>query len=94
VGELVSAKWETKARGGRARLDYTHNANNKTRVAPYSVRAGAGAPVSVPIAWDEHDDPELRSDRWDVRSAPTRVAERGDPMARMLTDAQHLPSLE
>jgi bifunctional non-homologous end joining protein LigD len=93
VGDLVSDKWETKARAGRARLDYTQNAINKTLVAPYSVRAGAGAPVSVPISWDELDDRDLRSDRWDVRSAPTRVAEQGDPMALMLSDAQHLPPL-
>ncbi|HEU5306571.1 MAG TPA: hypothetical protein VFW97_04545 [Acidimicrobiia bacterium] len=94
VGELVSDKWETKARRGRARLDDTQNAINKTLVAPYSVRAGPGAPVSIPITWDELDDPDLRSDRWDVRSAPARVAEQGDPMARVLTDAQRLPPLE
>ena len=41
VGDLVSDKWETKARDGRARLDYTQNAINKTLVAPYSVRAGS-----------------------------------------------------
>jgi bifunctional non-homologous end joining protein LigD len=94
VGELVSDKWETSARGGRARLDDTQNAINKTLVAPYSVRASAGAPVSVPITWDELDDADLRSDRWDIRSTIERVAERGDPMARMLTDAQRLPRLE
>jgi bifunctional non-homologous end joining protein LigD len=93
VGDLVSAKWEKRARGGRARLDYTQNAINKTLVAPFSVRAGAGAPVSMPIAWDELDDPELRSDRWDVRSAPARIEHFGDPMAQMLTDQQHLVPL-
>ncbi|HLM19706.1 MAG TPA: non-homologous end-joining DNA ligase, partial [Acidimicrobiia bacterium] len=93
VGDLVSRKWEKRARGGKARLDYTQNAINKTLVAPYSVRAGAGAPVSMPITWDELDDPELRSDRWDVRSAAVRVAEMGDPMAAMLTDAQQLVPL-
>jgi bifunctional non-homologous end joining protein LigD len=93
AGELVSTKWEKRSRGGLARLDYTQNAINKTLVAPYSVRAGAGAPVSVPITWEELDDPELRSDRWDVRTAPERVAAHGDPMARMRTDAQHLVPL-
>ena len=33
---------------GRARLDFTQNAVNKTLVAPYSVRPSSGAPVSVP----------------------------------------------
>ena len=93
AGDLVSTKWEKSSRGGRARLDYTQNAINKTLVAPYSVRAGAGAPVSMPITWDELDDAALRSDRWDVFDAPDRVADVGDPMARMLTDAQHLTPL-
>ena len=39
-----------KRRAGLARLDYTQNAINKTLVAPFSVRAAPGAPVSVPIA--------------------------------------------
>jgi len=94
VGDLVSGAWEKQARGGRARLDYTQNAINKTLVAPYSVRAAAGAPVSMPITWDELDDPDLRSDRWTVRTAADRISEVGDLMAPMLSDAQHLPTFE
>ena len=94
VGDLVSGVWEKASRGGRARLDYTQNAINKTLVAPYSVRASAGAPVSMPITWDELDDPDLRSDRWTIRNAADRLSEVGDLMAPMLTDAQHLPAFE
>ncbi len=94
AGDLVSNTWEKRGRRGRARLDYTQNAINKTLVAPYSVRAAAGAPVSMPIAWAELDDPDLRSDRWTVWNAPARVAEVGDLMAPMLTDAQTLPPLQ
>ncbi len=38
VPELVSWKWDTRARAGLARLDYTQNVSNKTLVAPYSPR--------------------------------------------------------
>ena len=61
VPELVSWEWTKDRRGGRARLDYTQNAINKTLVAPYSPRPAPGAPVSVPITWDELDDPDLFS---------------------------------
>jgi bifunctional non-homologous end joining protein LigD len=91
--DLVSTRWEKQSREGRARLDYTQNAINKTLVAPYSVRAAPGAPVSVPITWDELDDPELRSDRWDLGRAPERTTAIGDPMAPMLTDRQRLVPL-
>ncbi|MFB9733343.1 hypothetical protein [Ornithinimicrobium kibberense] len=78
VPDLVSWSWSVKERGGLARLDYTQNAVNKTLVAPYSPRPAAGAPVSAPIAWDELEDPELRPDRWTVRTILDRLAERGD----------------
>jgi bifunctional non-homologous end joining protein LigD len=93
VPDLVSWKWEVKARGGLARLDYTQNAINKTLVAPYSPRPSAGAPVSVPIAWDELDDPDLRPDRWTIRTVLDRLASRGDPFRALLGAAQELPEI-
>jgi bifunctional non-homologous end joining protein LigD len=93
VPDLVSWRWEKQGRQGRARLDYTQNARHKTLVAPYSVRAAPGAPVSVPIEWEELDDPELSSDRFTVRSLPERLARVGDPLARMLDAPQRLPAL-
>jgi bifunctional non-homologous end joining protein LigD len=93
VPELVSWKWEKRARGGLARLDYTQNAINKTLVAPYSPRPAPGAPVSVPIGWDELDDPGLRPDRWTIRTVLDRLAERGDPFRALLGAAQELPEI-
>ncbi len=93
VPDLVSWEWSVKDRRGRARLDYTQNASIKTLVAPYAVRPLAGAPVSAPITWDELDDPDLRPDRWTIRSIMPRVAERGDLFAGALTEAQELPPL-
>jgi len=47
----------------------------------------------MPITWDDLEDPALRSDRWTLRDAAPWVTERGDAMAAMLTDAQHLVPL-
>lgn len=93
VPELLSWKWEVSSRGGKARLDYTQNAINKTLVAPYSPRAAAGAPVSAPISWDELDDPALRPDGFTVRDVMDRVAERGDLFRGVLAGDQRLPEL-
>jgi bifunctional non-homologous end joining protein LigD len=93
VPDLVSWEWSKGARGGRARLDYTQNAVIKTLVAPYAVRPAAGAPVSAPITWDELDDPDLRPDRWTIRTIIDRVEERGDLFAGAQDDQQVLPSL-
>ena len=93
VPDLVSWEWAKRARKGKARLDYTQNVINKTLVAPYSTRPAPGAPVSMPITWDELDDPQLRPDRWTVRDAMERIRRRGDPFAGVLTDNQALPAL-
>jgi bifunctional non-homologous end joining protein LigD len=91
--ELISWQWHTDRRGGLARLDYTQNAINKTLVAPFSPRPAPGAPVSVPIEWAELDDPDLRPDRWTVRSALDRVRTSGDPLAALIGLQQQLPPL-
>ena len=93
VPNLVSWEWAKSERGGRARLDYTQNAGIKTLVAPYAVRPRHGAPASAPIRWAELDEPELRPDRWTIRTLPDRVAEVGDLWAGIQEDRQTLPPL-
>ncbi|MFZ2118840.1 MAG: DNA polymerase ligase N-terminal domain-containing protein [Pseudonocardiaceae bacterium] len=92
VPELVSWEWHKDRRDGLARLDYTQNAINKTLVAPFSARPLAGAPVSVPIGWDELQDPDLRPDRWTIRTVIDRVRSVGDPLAPLIGRAQELPA--
>ncbi|QIX27095.1 ATP-dependent DNA ligase [Nocardioides sp. JQ2195] len=92
--DLVSWEWEVKKRKGRARLDFTQNAINKTLVAPWSTRPAPGAPVSVPITWDELDDPGLRSDGWTIRTVLDRLEAKGDPFRVLLGSAQELPVFE
>ena len=93
VPELVSWEWSVAGRGGRARLDYTQNSRIKTLVAPYAVRPAAGAPVSTPISWSELDDPDLRPDRWTIRTVVPRVEALGDLFRPALDQAQALPPL-
>ncbi|HEY3485872.1 MAG TPA: non-homologous end-joining DNA ligase [Ilumatobacteraceae bacterium] len=93
VPELVSWRWTVVERGGLARLDYTQNAINKTLVAPYSLRARPGAPVSIPLEWDELDTPGLKPDGWTIRDVAARLAEAGDPFLAIVDLPQRLPAL-
>jgi bifunctional non-homologous end joining protein LigD len=93
VPDMVSWAWKKDERRGKARLDYTQNVINKTLVAPYSARARSGAPVSVPIEWDELDDPDLTPDRWTIRTVLDRLQTVGDPFNALLDIEQQLPSL-
>jgi bifunctional non-homologous end joining protein LigD len=42
-------------RVGKIFIDYLRNQRGSTAVLPYSARARAGAPVAVPVTWDELD---------------------------------------
>ena len=67
------------ARRGRIYVDYLRNSRSATAIASFSTRARRGAPVAVPLAWDElsHRRP---SDSYDVKSLPRRLARlRRDP---------------
>ncbi|MET7698819.1 non-homologous end-joining DNA ligase [Streptomyces sp. NPDC005485] len=58
-----------KDRGDRLYLDVQRNAYAQTAVAPFSVRALPGAPVAVPLAWDQLDEPDLDAQRWTIENA-------------------------
>jgi bifunctional non-homologous end joining protein LigD len=51
--ERYVAKMTKSLRSGKIFVDYLRNSLEQTSVAAYSTRARPGAPVSVPVTWDE-----------------------------------------
>jgi bifunctional non-homologous end joining protein LigD len=60
-------------RVGRIFIDYLRNGRGNTAVAAYSTRARPGAPVSMPLSWDELDDVKGPAD-FTVDNISTRLA--------------------
>jgi len=51
--DLFVANMRKDLRGGKIYIDFHRNGRSATAVAPYSSRARNGAPVSMPISWEE-----------------------------------------
>jgi bifunctional non-homologous end joining protein LigD len=74
---------------GTVYLDFVQVGRGKTYVAPFSVRARDGAPVSMPLRWAEVEamrrkrSPETAGEmaRWTIANVPRLVKDGGDPWA-------------
>jgi bifunctional non-homologous end joining protein LigD len=82
----VTMEWNVPKRAGKVFFDHNQNARFKSLAAPYSPRAKPGAPVSMPLRWDELGD--VYPSDFTMRTALDRVARVGDVWADIL-DAKH-----
>jgi len=75
---------------GKIFVDHFRNGRGATAILPYSPRARTGAPVAMPIAWEELKSVDPRG--FDVRTVPALLAgRRVDPWADLRTTKQLLP---
>jgi bifunctional non-homologous end joining protein LigD len=81
------------AKAGRADkilIDYLRNNRTNTSIAAYSTRARAGAPVSVPLTWDELKT-SLNPQAFTVLTLPGRLKKlKGEPWKAYWTSRQRL----
>jgi bifunctional non-homologous end joining protein LigD len=79
-------------RRGRIFIDYLRNDPTSTAVAPYSTRARAGAPVAMPVAWEDLS-PALDPAAFNIATVPGYLkGRRVDPWAAIGTLRQRLPA--
>ena len=79
-------------RRGRLYLDCLQNGYGKTIVAPYSLRAADGAPVSAPLQWSEVTK-KLDPSKFNLKTMPARLAKVGDLFRHALEGGVKLPRL-
>jgi bifunctional non-homologous end joining protein LigD len=82
-----------RARRGKIFIDYLRNERGATAIAPYSPRARAGAPVSVPLAWREVA-PKLDPRSFTVDAVRKRLASaKADPWEHFFDIRQDIAKL-
>ncbi len=75
--DLLTLEARKAKRGDRVLVDIQRNGYGQTAVPPYAVRARPGAPVSVPLAWDELS--RAKPDQYTVRTLRRRLNRVDDP---------------
>jgi bifunctional non-homologous end joining protein LigD len=87
----VTMEWDTKKRTGKVFLDANQNARHKNLACAYSPRAKPGAPVSMPLRWDEVG--KVKAADFTLDTVPELIARRGDAWAHILSAKQDLHEL-
>jgi bifunctional non-homologous end joining protein LigD len=72
----ITMDWAVEKRTGRIFIDYNMNVRGKTLNVAYSPRGVPGAPISMPLTWEELEAAEVMD--FTINSAPARLEKTGD----------------
>jgi bifunctional non-homologous end joining protein LigD len=87
---LATTEWLKRKRPkGAVLVDHRQNGHGKTIASAYSVRPKPGAPVSMPLRWEELTD-DVRPRDFGMREALERVERLGDLYEPVLKGGQAL----
>jgi bifunctional non-homologous end joining protein LigD len=84
----VTVEWSVPKRTGKIFMDYNMNVRGKTLNVAYSPRGEPGAPVSMPLTWEELAGAHPLDFR--ITNAPQRLAQTGDRWRDALERKQSL----
>jgi bifunctional non-homologous end joining protein LigD len=88
--DRVVSRMAKSLREGKVLVDWGQNDRTKSTVCAYSLRGKDRPTVSIPVTWDEVEQPEQLAFEW--RDALERVERDGDLFAPVLTLKQRLPA--
>jgi len=84
----ITLEWSVPKRTGKIFMDYNMNVRGKTLNSAYSPRGAPGAPVSMPLTWDELAKAHPLDFR--ITNAAERLAKSGDRWRDALNQKQSL----
>jgi bifunctional non-homologous end joining protein LigD len=72
----ITMEWAVEKRTGKIFIDYNMNVRGKTLNVAYSPRGVPGAPVSMPLTWEELEAAEPMD--FTIKDVPSRLEKTGD----------------
>lgn len=72
--DQYTSNMSKKVRVNKIFLDYLRNGRGATAIVPYSTRARPGAPVSMPLRWDELSA-DIKSDHFTIQNSVERMTQ-------------------
>jgi bifunctional non-homologous end joining protein LigD len=84
----ITMDWAVEKRTGKIFIDYNMNVRGKTLNVAYSPRGVPGAPVSVPLSWEELEAAEPMD--FTINNVPARLEKNGDRWHDVLETKQSL----
>jgi bifunctional non-homologous end joining protein LigD len=87
----ITMEWAVVKRTGKIFMDYNMNVRGKTLNAAYSPRGVPGAPISMPLTWEELEAAEPM--QFTMRTVLARLERSGDKWHDALTSKQNLTEL-
>ena len=91
--DLFTVETYKKDRGNKVYIDTARNAFGQTIVAPFSLRAIEGAPVSTPLDWDELSELDS-AQKYGLKNIFRRLSRKKDPWADIYANKQSLNEIE
>lgn len=79
--DLYTLEANLAKRNGRIFIDILRNGFGATSITPYAVRDKIGAPVATPISWQEAQDAQLNSQRYNLNNIFTYLEHHHNPWA-------------
>ena len=84
----ITMEWAVEKRTGKIFIDYNMNVRGKTLNVAYSPRGVPGAPVSMPLTWEELEAAEPMD--FTINNVPARLEKNGDRWHDVLESKQSL----
>jgi bifunctional non-homologous end joining protein LigD len=76
--QSITVEVHKTKRKNRVFIDWLRNGFGATAVAPYAVRALEGAPVAMPVTWQELLKKDMQSQKYTIKNVMKRISKVGD----------------